>query len=74
MTLWDEFQDLLKVNNYTSIFVKIEKWSGNMEQEKIFLNFLISKLSENEIQSIKSLNLTESTDQKVQALVKNFSC
>lgn len=74
MTLWDEFQDLLKVNNYTSIIVKIEKWSGNMEQEKIFLNFLISKLSENEIQSIKSLNLTESTDQKVQALVKNFSC
>ena len=73
MTLWDEFQDLLKVNNYTSIIVKIEKWSGNMEQEKIFLNFLISKLSENEIQSIKSLNLTESTDQKVQALVKNFS-
>ena len=74
MTLWDEFQDLLKVNNYTSIIVKIEKWSGNMEQEKIFLNFLISKLSENDIQSIKSLNLTESTDQKVQALVKNFSC
>ena len=74
MTLWDEFQDLLKVNNYISIIVKIEKWSGNMEQEKIFLNFLISKLSENEIQSIKSLNLTESTDQKVQALVKNFSC